>query len=120
VDKTKPPIRFSESLPDDYFNQLTAERVDVKNGFKQWSLKVSGSRNEALDCLVYSFICMKNYLNTLTGADPFRILREYNARVRNKYSEEQAPIAPATPVQVQQQTQPVQKRRPARRNTFWN
>ncbi|HGW3443921.1 TPA: terminase gpA endonuclease subunit [Serratia marcescens] len=119
VDKTNPPIRFSESLPDDYFNQLTAERVDVKNGFKQWSLKVSGSRNEALDCLVYSFICMKHYLNTLTGADPFHILREYNARVRNKYSEEQAPIAPATPVQVQPQ-QPVQKRRPARRNTFWN
>ncbi|WP_199639363.1 terminase gpA endonuclease subunit [Serratia sp. PAMC26656] len=117
VDKNNPPIRFSEALPDDYFNQLTSERVDIKNGFKQWSLKVSGSRNEALDCLVYAFICMKHYLNTLTGADPFHILREYNHRVRNKYNETTNTSNESPPERKQEPPQPKRLRR---RNSFWN
>lgn len=118
VDKNNPPIRFSETLPDDYFNQLTAERVDVKNGFKQWSLKVSGSRNEALDCLVYAYICMKHYLNTLTGADPYHILREYNHRVRNKYNETTNTSNESPPERKQEP--PPQPKRLRRRNSFWN
>ena len=116
--KNNPPIRFSETLPDDYFNQLTAERVDVKNGFKQWSLKVSGSRNEALDCLVYAYICMKHYLNTLTGADPYHILREYNHRVRNKYNETTNTSNESPPERKQEP--PPQPKRLRRRNSFWN
>ncbi|ENG6105867.1 phage terminase large subunit family protein [Serratia liquefaciens] len=123
VDKNNPPIRFSETLPDDYFNQLTAERVDIKNGFKQWSLKVSGSRNEALDCLVYAYICMKHYLNTLTGADPYHILREYNHRVRNKYNET-TNTSTDSPTQERKQERkqepPPQPKRLRRRNSFWN
>ena len=114
ADKNNPPIRFSETLPDDYFNQLTTERVDIKNGFKQWSLKVSGSRNEALDCLVYAYICMKHYLNTLTGADPYHILREYNHRVRNKYNETTNTSNESPPEPNQQ------PKRLRRRNSFWN
>lgn len=114
VDKNNPPIRFSETLPDDYFNQLISERVDVKHGFKQWSLKVSGSRNEALDCLVYAYICMKHYLNTLTGADPYHILREYNHRVRNKYNETTNTSNDSPPEPNQQ------PKRLRRRNSFWN
>ncbi len=118
VGKNNPPIRFSETLPDDYFNQLTAERVDIKNGFKQWSLKVSGSRNEALDCLVYAYICMKYYLNTLTGADPYHILREYNHRVRNKYNETTNTSNESPPERKQEP--PPQPKRLRRRNSFWN
>ncbi|MGN5981514.1 terminase gpA endonuclease subunit [Serratia liquefaciens] len=118
VDKNNPPILFSETLPDDYFNQLSAERVDVKHGFKQWSLKVSGSRNEALDCLVYAYICMKHYLNTLTGADPYHILREYNHRVRNKYNETTNTSNESPPERKQEPTQ--QPKRLRRRNSFWN
>ena len=53
-------IHFPDSLPEDYFRQLTAERVVSKydaRGFatRVWELKGEGKRNETLDCWVYSY-----------------------------------------------------------------
>ena len=50
-------VHFSYPCDEDYFEQLTAERVSTKykNGFPYllWKLP-SGKRNEALDCFVYA------------------------------------------------------------------
>jgi phage terminase large subunit GpA-like protein len=45
-------IVFSHSLPSDYFDQLTSERLIVNGAVKRW--KKMQDRNEALDCLVYA------------------------------------------------------------------
>lgn len=59
-------VHFNADLPDDYFEQLTAEKLQVRflRGFpiKEW-VKKSGARNEALDCLVYSYAMLQFILN---------------------------------------------------------
>ena len=51
-------IAFSEDLHEDYFEQLCAERRVIKRntrgGAERIWKRVSGVRNEALDCLVYA------------------------------------------------------------------
>lgn len=51
-------IHFSAELPEDFYDQLTAERLVTKyvRGFGrlEWEL-TAGRRNEALDCFVYSY-----------------------------------------------------------------
>ena len=51
-------IHFYDGLPDDFYNQLTAEKQMTrydKNGVpsRVWVLP-SGKRNEALDCICYA------------------------------------------------------------------
>lgn len=49
----RPPIslHFSETLPDDYFEQLTSEELK-RTG--RWEIKKGHTRNEALDCFNYA------------------------------------------------------------------
>lgn len=49
-------IHFHHELSDEYFKQLTAEKVVTKfnKGFKRRGYVKTRSRNEALDCYVYS------------------------------------------------------------------
>lgn len=51
-------VHFSNQLPEDYYDQLTSERLVTKYirgfGVLEWHLP-SGRRNEALDCLVYAY-----------------------------------------------------------------
>jgi len=52
-------IHFHEGFDDDFYTQLTAERVITKwdtRGFPKrvWELKYDGARNEVLDCAVYA------------------------------------------------------------------
>jgi phage terminase large subunit GpA-like protein len=51
-------VHFSEKLPAEFFDQLTAERLITKYvrgfGTLQWELQ-RGRRNEALDCAVYAY-----------------------------------------------------------------
>ena len=49
-------IHFSDTLNDEYFRQLTAEKVVTKyhRGYKKRVFQKFRSRNEALDCMVYS------------------------------------------------------------------
>jgi len=49
-------VRFSDSLDDEYFRQLTAEKIVTRyhKGFKKRSFEKIRPRNEALDCMVYA------------------------------------------------------------------
>jgi len=49
-------VHFSDELTDDYFKQLTAEKVVTKyhRGFKKRVYEKIRPRNEALDCMVYA------------------------------------------------------------------
>ena len=49
-------INFSDTLSDEYFRQLTAEKIVTKysKGFKKRVFEKIRPRNEALDCMVYS------------------------------------------------------------------
>lgn len=50
-------VHFSDGLEDEYFKQLTAEKVVTKyqKGFKRRIYEKIRPRNEALDCLVYAY-----------------------------------------------------------------
>jgi len=49
-------VHFSDSLHEEYFRQLTAEKIVTKyhKGFKKRMFEKIRPRNEALDCMVYS------------------------------------------------------------------
>lgn len=55
ADEEQPPearrLRFSEDLPQDFYDQLTAEAFDPSRN--RWVLR-RGRRNEALDCFCYA------------------------------------------------------------------
>ena len=94
-------LRFSSSLPSDYFEQLSAEELKPAGGKLVWRLKKGQKRNEALDCLVYGMIAI-SYAQSKLGAQPFKKLREHKAQTTesNKYSTEkinkEEPSKPAT------------------------
>lgn len=51
-------FHFPLGMPEDYYNQLTAEKQSIKlvNGFpKRFWTKKDGDRNEALDTMVYAY-----------------------------------------------------------------
>jgi len=50
-------IHFSDRLDEEYFRQLTAEKVVTRfhKGFKKRVFEKIRARNEALDCMVYSY-----------------------------------------------------------------
>jgi phage terminase large subunit GpA-like protein len=50
-------MHFSDSLDDEYFLQLTAEKLVTRyqKGFKRTVFQKIRARNEALDCMVYSY-----------------------------------------------------------------
>ncbi|WP_370550832.1 phage terminase large subunit family protein [Edwardsiella tarda] len=76
-------ILFSYSLPDDYFLQLTSEKKVLKAaGNKVWVKSKSTERNEALDCLNYALISIREFLAKL-GTDPWRVIRENEAKRLN-------------------------------------
>ncbi|WKS80408.1 phage terminase large subunit family protein [Edwardsiella tarda] len=75
-------ILFSHSLPEDYFLQLTSEKKVLKAGNKVWVKNKSTERNEALDCLNYALISIREFLAKL-GSDPWRVIRENEAKRLN-------------------------------------
>ncbi|MGC1010307.1 terminase gpA endonuclease subunit [Pantoea agglomerans] len=99
-DEMPTQLHFTDGLPDDYFEQLTAEELKRKGDNLYWVLKKGYKRNESLDCLNYALIAKEYYLNKL-GAQPYKKLREYVSKQRNtvtqkdKYTEEQ-PKTPKT------------------------
>lgn len=50
-------IHFSDKLNDEYFRQLTAEKIVTKyhKGYKKRVFEKIRARNEALDCMVYAY-----------------------------------------------------------------
>jgi phage terminase large subunit GpA-like protein len=49
-------VHFSDALPDEYFKQLTAEKIVTRyhKGFQRREFIKTRPRNEALDCFVYA------------------------------------------------------------------
>ncbi|ATR53961.2 phage terminase large subunit family protein [Klebsiella pneumoniae] len=72
-------LRFSSTLPSDYFEQLSSEELKPAGGKLVWRLKKGQKRNEALDCLVYGMIAIV-YSQSQLGTQPFRKLREHKAK----------------------------------------
>ncbi|WP_320707904.1 terminase gpA endonuclease subunit, partial [Enterobacter cloacae] len=72
-------LRFSSTLPSDYFEQLSAEELKPSGGKLVWRLKKGQKRNESLDCLVYGLTAI-SYAQSQLGTQPFRKLREHKAR----------------------------------------
>lgn len=72
-------LRFSSTLPSDYFEQLSAEELKTAGSKLVWRLKKGQKRNEALDCLVYGMIAIV-YSQSQLGTQPFRKLREHKAK----------------------------------------
>ncbi|MGR2854761.1 terminase [Erwinia sp. 1181_3] len=75
-------LHFSSSLPQDYFEQLTAEELKPRGGKLQWRLKQGIKRNEALDCLCYALIAREYAVSKLGTVQPYRKLREHRATER--------------------------------------
>ncbi|HAI2339991.1 TPA: terminase [Escherichia coli] len=78
-------LRFSSTLPSDYFEQLSAEELKPAGGKLVWRLKKGQKRNEALDCLVYGMIAIV-YAQSKLGTQPFRKLREHKVQGSTKYN----------------------------------
>lgn len=90
-------LHFTNSLPDDYFEQLTSEELKRKGDNLYWVLKKGYKRNETLDCLNMALIAKEYYLSKL-GAQPYAKLRQFVSKQRipkrddatdDKYTEEQ-------------------------------
>ena len=84
ADNAPVKLRFSSTLPSEYFEQLSAEELKPAGGKLVWRLKKGQKRNEALDCLVYSMIAIA-FAQSKLGTQPFRKLREHKAQETTKY-----------------------------------
>ena len=94
-------LRFSSSLHSQYFEQLSAEELKPVGGKLVWRLKKGQTRNETLDCLVYSMIAIKYAVSKL-GTQPERTLREHKAKIININKKEEPTV---------QETKPTRSRR---------
>ncbi|HGK5879798.1 phage terminase large subunit family protein [Enterobacter hormaechei] len=82
ADNAPVKLRFSSSLPTDYFEQLSAEELKPAGGKLVWRLKKGQRRNESLDCLCYGLIAIA-YAQSKLGNQPFKKLREYKQSESN-------------------------------------
>lgn len=88
-------IRFAHDLQDDFFDQLTAEKLERSGTGFRWKC-IPGRRNEALDTLVYCLAMMKLALSKL-GTQPFKTLREYK---QIKREEKELSIQPPSEIKT--------------------
>jgi len=92
-------IHFSEDLDDEYFRQLTAEKVVTRyhKGFKRRMYEKIRPRNEALDCLVYAYAAYAIIgLNVNALADRLDEKGDDTAPVETKPKPKQRPFVPNT------------------------
>ena len=56
----KQQIHFSHTLDDEFYRQLTAEKMVVKKvkGFQRMEFQKTRDRNETLDCFIYAYAAM--------------------------------------------------------------
>lgn len=93
ADNAPVKLRFSSSLPTDYFEQLSAEELKPAGGKLVWRLKKGQRRNESLDCLCYGLIAIA-YAQSKLGNQPFKKLREYKhseSNNKNKINKAEEP-----------------------------
>jgi phage terminase large subunit GpA-like protein len=98
-------VHFSDTLNDEYFRQLTAEKIVTRfvRGYKKRVFQKIRPRNEALDCMVYSLAA-------------YSII---NANVNSIAERIQAKSAEPKKVEEPEQSEPV-RRRPVQRRQRQN
>jgi len=94
-------IHFNDSLSDEYFKQLTAEKVvtTFSRGYKKRIFKKSRDRNEALDCFVYSMAALAILnldLNTLADRVKFKHNESLDAPKSGAGERKKMPFVPKT------------------------
>jgi len=107
VDAGPGRIHFAVDLDDEYFLQLTAEKMVTRyrKGFPVIEFVKTRDRNEALDCLAYAYAALDN-LNVKLAA---------LAKKRNKEPEPEPTPEPASP--ISQPAAPQKKRTRNRRKS---
>ena len=98
---------MASDLPDDYYTQLTAERVDPETG--HWK-KLKGKRNEAIDTMVYAYAAASHplvRLHAMRETDWSRLEEKIEPRVSDLFSS----------CQEEQNTSIAPKVRPAKQST---
>lgn len=87
-------IHFSDRLDEEYFRQLTAEKVVTRfhKGFKKRVFEKIRARNEALDCMVYSYaayailgVNVNAMADKIASEEPIKSINE-DKNDRNKQS----------------------------------
>lgn len=112
ADQTATPehyrINFARDLPDEFYLQLTAERFDAVA--KRWK-KLSGRRNEGLDCFVYGYAAACHpalRVHMLRDADWDKIANKIEPHTSDLFAEqwEHVPDEPAQPDASPRDAQP--------------
>ena len=110
-------IHFPIDLPDEYFEQLTAEVYDT--GKKEWR-KIAGRRNEAIDLFVYAFAAAFHpllRLDTMRDADWTQLEALVEPAMGDLFCAPLAPVpamkAESAPLPVQTSAHPEMQQRPA-------
>jgi phage terminase large subunit GpA-like protein len=94
-------IHFSDRLDEEYFRQLTAEKVVTRfhKGFKKRVFEKTRARNEALDCMVYSYaayailgINVNSMADKIASEEPIKSIKEDN----NDRKPQSRPFVPPT------------------------
>ncbi|EEU1454681.1 terminase, partial [Escherichia coli] len=57
---------ISETVPDDYLDQLLSESIKRTTTGVRWVKNPGSTRNEALDCLVYSYAASRYVLSKMS------------------------------------------------------
>ncbi|MDV0678321.1 terminase gpA endonuclease subunit [Citrobacter freundii] len=110
-------LKFSDSLPHDYMDQLNSEVLKPAGGRLQWRLKPGVKRNETIDCLVYGLIAIQFSLGNLGTTQPYRLLRETRARLVEKMNEEVVQELPKQ--EINKQVKAATPRQKPRRGNSW-
>ena len=116
-DKAYVKIEFSNTLPDDYFDQLTAEELKRVGSGVKWVLKQGQERNEAGDCFNYCLAAIEQVMKGIKQ-NPWKRLREYKHKKNvDVQPREQNPVELDTAPQ-ESNSEPVQNlRKPKRKIT---
>jgi phage terminase large subunit GpA-like protein len=88
-------VHFSDTLNDEYFRQLTAEKVITKfvRGYKKRVYQKFRPRNEALDCYVYALGAYA-IINTNVNSIADRIEAKSSVQVDDEPKEIKRPFVP--------------------------
>lgn len=92
-------IHFPDSLDDEYFKQLTAEKVVTRfnRGYKKRVFKKIRDRNEALDCFVYAIAALSILnldVNTLADRGKFKHNKVENTSKPDDRKRKNMPFVP--------------------------